>query len=70
MTMVTTIQLQENTLIMLKQMKQNASAGSYDELIHKMIQKCQKPEKSLAGFLGKANLVDLMEGLRDKDDDD
>ncbi len=68
--MVTTIQLQENTLKTLRYLKESMHAESYDEVINLVVRKSQKPEKSLAGFLGKASMAELMEGLRDKDDDD
>lgn len=72
MSMVTTIQLHENTLVLLKHMKQNAGAESYDELIRTLISKSQKPEKSLAGFLKGYGIdeTNFMDGLRDEDDDD
>lgn len=70
MAMVTTIQLQESTLKTLRYLKESMHCESYDEAINLMIKKVQKPEKSLAGFLGKANMSDLMDGLRDEDGDD
>ena len=68
--MVTTIQIQENTLKLLKKLKDETKANSYDETI-KIVVSSRTKNKSLAGFLGKMPrkviLKDLKE-LRDKSD--
>ena len=49
--MVTTIQVDEKTLIVLKKVKAELAAASYDEAITKMAAKQLKPQKSMAGSL-------------------
>src|SRR3989344_4861247 len=51
--MVTTIQVEEKTLLLLKKLKESLDASSYDEAITKIAIKHMKPEKSMAGSLGK-----------------
>ncbi len=65
----TTIQVNERTLYLLKRLKEEMNANSYDEVIMK---KVNKPMKSMAGVLGKylnkRQKGEILEGLRDKDD--
>jgi predicted CopG family antitoxin len=69
--MVTTIQISEITLEMLRKLKQELNASSYDEAIMEIT--IQRTKKSLAGSL-KAymkkgeTLKDILKGLRDKHD--
>ena len=51
--MVTTIQVDEKTLLLLKKLKASLEASSYDEAITKVAVKHMNPEKSLAGSLAK-----------------
>lgn len=51
--MVTTIQINEQTLLLLKKIKAVLEASSYDETINKMAIKHMKPKKSMAGSLKK-----------------
>ena len=51
--MVTTIQVDEKTLLLLKKLKESLDASSYDEAITKIAIKHMKPEKSMAGSLKK-----------------
>ena len=65
--MVTTIQVEDRTLDILRKVKQETNSSSYDEAINKLVM--SKFEKvSLAGFLGKMPIKDIMKGLRDKHD--
>jgi hypothetical protein len=51
--MVTTIQVDEKTILLLKKLKVFLDVSSYDEAITKIAIKQMKPEKSMAGSLGK-----------------
>ncbi|MFA5857001.1 MAG: hypothetical protein WC867_06580 [Candidatus Pacearchaeota archaeon] len=70
--MVTTIQVDEKTILLLKRLKQELDVSSYDDAINKMAMKCLKPEKSLAGSLKKyvkeLSREDILDDLKEKDD--
>lgn len=51
--MVTTIQVDEKTILLLRKLKSELVAASYDEAITKVIIKHLKPQKSMAGSLAK-----------------
>ena len=52
--MVTTIQIDERTLLLLKKLKEDLEARSYDDAINKIVvHKIAKKTKSLAGSLKK-----------------
>ena len=51
--MVTTIQVDEKTLLILKKLKEALDASSYDEAINKVAIKHLRPKKSMAGSLAK-----------------
>ena len=51
--MITTIQVNEKTILLLKKLKVALDASSYDEAITKLAIKHIKPKKSMAGSLGK-----------------
>ncbi|MEK6889353.1 MAG: hypothetical protein AABW80_04575 [Nanoarchaeota archaeon] len=51
--MVTTIQVDEKTLLILKKLKEALDASSYDEAINKVAVKHLRPKKSMAGSLAK-----------------
>lgn len=65
--MTTTIQIDERTLEMLKKIKDETDASSYDDAINKIIADRLKKE-SLAGYLGRKPLKDILKGLREKHD--
>lgn len=65
--MVTTIQVRENTLEVLKKLRRETKSQSYDEAINKLVAKTMKKE-SLAGFLGKKSQMWILKDLRDKND--
>lgn len=65
--MSTTIQIDERTLEILKKIKDETKAASYDEAINKVIADRLKRE-SLAGYLGRKPLKDILKGLREKHD--
>jgi len=67
--MVTTIQVQENTLELLKKTKKREGSSSYDETILALFRKSSK--KSMAGALSKKKKYsrkELLVGIRDKFD--
>lgn len=66
--MVTTIQVNELTLRLLKQLKQSWNVHSYDELLQTVLQKQESPKESLYGCLGKMTRTQMMKGLRDEKD--
>jgi len=51
--MVTTIQVDEKTLLLLKKLKAELVASSYDEAISKIVIRHIKPKESMAGSLKK-----------------
>ena len=65
--MKTTIQINENTLELLKKVKDNTNSNSYDETINKIILKNINKE-SMFGYLGKKNRKAILKGLRNKND--
>ena len=65
--MVTTIQVQQQTLELLKKLKEETRARSYDEAITKIVVAGTKTE-SLYGFLGKRSRKWILKDLRDKSD--
>ena len=70
--MVTTIQVDEKTILLLKKLKEHLEASSYDEAITMIAIKYIKPQKSMAGSLkkytGKLSRNEILKDLRDKDD--
>lgn len=65
--MPTTIQVSEHMLIMLKKLKEETNATSYEEALEKSMKKWRIKE-TLAGFLGKKSSQEIMKGLKDKND--
>ena len=73
--MVTTIQVDEKTILLLKRLKADLAVASYDEAITKVAIKHMKPEKSIAGSLSKyfknystKDMVDELKKERRKDE--
>lgn len=70
--MVTTIQVDEKTILLLKKLKAELAVASYDEAINKVAIKYMKPQKSMAGslgkYLGKLSRTEILKDLRDKND--
>jgi hypothetical protein len=70
--MVTTIQVDEKTILLLKRLKQELEASSYDDAINKIAIKCLKPDKSLAGslkkYVGNLSRDKILNELKDKHD--
>ncbi len=70
--MVTTIQVNEKTIMLLKKLKQELEVSSYDDAINKIAIKCLKPEISMAGslkkYVGKLSKTDILHDMRDKND--
>lgn len=65
--MATTIQINENTLDLLKKFKEQTHAHTYDEVILNFM-KLGGYAKSFRGYLGKKNMAFVMKDLRDKKD--
>ena len=69
--MPTTIHIDEQTLKLLKKMKEELKARSYNETIIKIVVNSSKKE-SLAGFLskkiGRKSREEILKNLRDKND--
>lgn len=69
--MHTTIQINDTTLKLLKKIKEELKANSYDEAITRIVINSSKKE-SLAGFLGKytgkKSRKEILHNLRDKND--
>ncbi len=65
--MTTTVQIQDDTLELLKKVKKETKASSYDEAIRKIVVLTVK-EKSMGGFLGHRPSKQLLKDLRDKSD--
>ena len=65
--MATTIQISEHTLKILKKIKDETHSPSYDEAINKIaVDKIKKG--SLAGYLGRKPIKEVLNDLRDKDE--
>ena len=64
--MPTTIQIGERTLKILKKVKEDTNSSSYDEAINKIV--ASRANETLAGFLGKKSIKEIMKGLRDEKD--
>lgn len=65
--MQTTIQLDKETVKMLKGYKEQLHVDTYDELIKKML--TEKSKKSMFGVLGKKKgMKEILRGLRDESD--
>ena len=70
---ITTIQVNGRTLYLLKRLKEEMKANSYDEVIQR---KMNKPMKSMAGVFGrylknksgKTSREDILKDLREKND--
>ena len=69
--MTTTIQVQDQTLKLLRKIKSEIKTSSYDETINKLASRSEKRE-SMAGYLGRyfegKSLKKILAGLRDEHD--
>ena len=66
--MVTTIQVNEETLERLKQLRKQMIADSYNEVIDRLIKKPGEDNDYGYGMLGKRGMKWVMKDLRDKHD--
>ena len=66
--MSTTIQVNDETVDVMKVLRDQMNVSSYDALIKVLIEKAMKPKKSIWGLGGKKTMKELMNGLRDKSD--
>ena len=65
--MSTTIQLDRETVRMLKNYKEQLNANTYDEAIRKILK--ERTKKSMFGFLEeKKSMKNILRGLRDESD--
>ena len=64
--MPTTIQIDERTLKILKKVKEETHSYSYDEAIKKIV--ASQVKESLAGYLGKKSIKEIMKNSRDEKD--
>ena len=64
--MPTTIQIGERTLKILKKVKEETRASSYDEAINKIV--AMRVKESLGGYLGKKPVKEILRDLRDEED--
>ena len=65
--MPTTIQLDRETVRMLKNYKEQLNASTYDEAIRKILK--ERTKKSMFGFLEeKKSMKNILRGLRDESD--
>ena len=65
--MVTTVQIQEDTLKLLKKIRDETHSSSYDEAIRKVVS-FRVQEKSLAGYLSAYASKTTRKDIRDKHD--
>ncbi|HIH11324.1 TPA: hypothetical protein HA241_03985 [Candidatus Woesearchaeota archaeon] len=65
--MTTTVQIQDDTLELLKKVKEETKSASYDEAIKKIVL-MRVAEKSLGGYLSGCSSKDNYKGVRDKRD--
>lgn len=66
--MTTTIQVQEDTIVLLKQLRAQFKVETYDALLKRLIEKSGKPKKSLWGAGGTTSMKEILKNLRDKSD--
>ncbi len=64
--MVTTIQVREETMEQLKQLRTHMKAKSYDEVVQNLVR--HQNIESMYGFLGKKSRAWILKDLRDKHD--
>ena len=64
----TTIQVENMTVHILKQLRDQYQEPSYDSLIRLLIRKATKPTRSLYGAGGKLSRKEILNNLRDKHD--
>ena len=62
--MPTTIQIDDRTLKILKKIKEETNSSSYDEAIHKIV--VARSKESLAGYLGRKPVKEILKDLRDE----
>ncbi len=64
--MATTVQIQDETLELLKKIKVETKSASYDEAIRKIV--LLRVQESFAGYLATGSAKDPYKGVRDKRD--
>ena len=66
--MATTIQVNENTISILKHLRTQFKVPTYDALLSILIKKALKPSKSMWGAGGKLTMKEILKDLRDESD--
>ncbi|MBI4139370.1 hypothetical protein HY483_00220 [Candidatus Woesearchaeota archaeon] len=66
--MTTTIQISDKTITVLKMLRDQFRVPSYDALLQVLIQKVEKPKKTLWGAGGKLSMKEILKNLRDEHD--
>lgn len=66
--MSTTIQVGEDTLEFLKQLRERLNFSSYDALLKELILQKTKPKTSFWGKGGKMTMKQILHNLRDESD--
>jgi hypothetical protein len=66
--MSTTIQVGEDTLEFLKQLRERLNFSSYDALLRELILQKNKPNSSFWGKSGRMTMKQILHNLRDKSD--
>lgn len=64
--MVTTIQLQEETLVLLKKLRSISNAKSYDEVVGEMARKELKPASAYGALKGRITRKELQAFIREE----
>ena len=66
--MPTTIQVNDDTIIFLKELRVKYEVSSYDALLKILLKKTFKPKHSLWGHGGKITMKEILKDLRNKSD--
>jgi len=66
--MTTTIQVNDDTVMFLKSLREQFNQPSYDALLKLLMKKAMRPEKSMYGAYGKMSMKNILKDLRDKND--
>ncbi|MBI4918397.1 hypothetical protein HY837_00580 [archaeon] len=66
--MVTTIQISDHTITILKTLRDQFKVTSYDALLNLLINKAVKPKETLWGAGGKLSMKEILKELRDEND--
>jgi ribosomal protein L10 len=65
---MTTIYVDKKTLKILQKIKEKNKLKSYEETIQMLLKQAMESKKSMFGVLGKKSRKEILEGLRDEED--